>query len=435
MIFLVPTSPEVPPRHSPRLWQGLLVIFVLGLIYLGTEHVFDADLDYVESLQTIDPDIGLGTGNVNYELLDHYLSQRPLLKIAPSKGDWDLKRLLYANFIHEGPAHLLLNMIGVFAGMRICSTFIPFGCSLAIFILGGSLGLLVSMLLATEPSGFIPHLGSSAGLFALMGTYYVYNFKYRTRYFFWFPSRNGKINLKTSWFFFVDALLLEVILSLAQLFPTRVDSVDHIAHVVGFSSGVVLALLLRSIQRWPKFLQTRQEFLFWAHEIRPNLYGHVTDLAIEKWAEILEVNQYNDQVKFRLNSLVHRRLDELTDEQVELAFRFMSPTFIRLYPQQVAHVLRRILAADRRLPKSWLTATPYDSIIRLAKHLAYPPEEQGLLLNFVTQYRRSHPEGGDLERKLELLTQKLSGLVTSAARPTSKTVAADETTTPRYSLK
>jgi hypothetical protein len=42
-----------------------------------------------------------------------------------------------------------------------------------------------------------------------------------------------------------------------------------------------------------------------------------------------------------------------------------------------------------------------------------------VLLQFVSAYRRAHPEGGDLERKLELLTTKLSGLVAARRPPDS----------------
>ena len=244
----------------------------------------------------------------------------------------------------------------------------------------------------------------------MMGTYYIYNFRYRTRYFFWFPSRRGFINLKTSWFFFVDALLMEIVLSLAQLFPSHIDSVDHLAHVVGLSSGMLLALALRFFQRWPGFLQIRQEFLQWSREVTGETLAS-TGGQFGEWTRLLDINQYNDQVKLRLYALTRTRIAEMSDESLAQAFRYLSPTFIRLHPEPVSDMIRQVLGTGREIPETWLKATPYDSIIRLAKFLTSSGEDLSVLLSFVSSYRRTHPEGGDIERKLELLTRKLNGFV------------------------
>ena len=126
--------------HKPRLWQGLILIFFLGLVHLGTQRYFAEDLDFITRLENLPIETNLQTGEPDYTSLNKFLKQRPLLQIAPARGDWDLRRLFYANFLHEGTAHLLLNLIGVFAGIRICSTFIPFACTLAIFLFGGFSG-------------------------------------------------------------------------------------------------------------------------------------------------------------------------------------------------------------------------------------------------------------------------------------------------------
>lgn len=262
MILLVPVSPEVPEKHTPRIWPSLVFMLLFGLVFIRVQPIVDADSRFTDSLQDMVETDENGEARLRPEgqILLH---ERPLMAIAPARGDWSVEKLIYANFIHGGTTHLLLNWVGVFAGARLCTTFLPFLATFAIFILGGSLGLLASILCSSELSAYIPHVGASAGIFALMGTYYAFNFKFRTRYFFWFPNRHGNINLKTSWFFFVDVILMELLLSTAQLLPQRVDSVDHIAHVAGFASGLVLAFLLRLLERWPSFLQTRPEFLYW----------------------------------------------------------------------------------------------------------------------------------------------------------------------------
>lgn len=415
MILLVPTAPEVPKTRWPRLWPGLVLTLALAIVFLEVHHILQADVAYLNNLGPWVEQNAQGETVLTAEGHE-YLSKRPLLRIAPSKGDWDFLRLFYANFVHGGVPHLIFNLIGAFAGARLCATFIPFGLTMAIYVLCGSAGLYASLVFTSQLSEFIPHLGSSAGIFALMGAYYVYNFRYRTKYFFWFPSRRGMIALKTSWFFFLDVILLEIVLSAVQFFPGRLDVVDHVAHVVGFGTGVLLALVLRWAQRWPSFLQTRAEFLYWKNIIRPDGFDPVVTPFL-KWLELLAINAYNDQVKFRLCRILYTKSEMLSDDHVRSAFSYLSPTFIRLHTAIVASCLETLLSKGRKLPFEWLATTPYDSVIRLARALAKPEQNQDLVFNFVAEYRRAHPEGGDMERKLELLMRKLSGLMPpSAAR-------------------
>jgi membrane associated rhomboid family serine protease len=415
VILLVPITPEVPKQHVPDLWPALLLLLLLGTGFmLGLERTSN-DFEYVNSLKTfLVPDAD-GRAQLTPEA-QAFLKKRPLLVIAPAKGDWDFARLIYANFLHGSVPHLVLNWVGVFAGARICTTFIPFLCTFSIFILGGSLGLLTSMWLSTEASAFIPHIGASGGIFALMGTYYVYNFRFRTRYWFWLPSRHGTINLKTSWFFFVDVILLELILSTGQFLPERVDSVDHLAHVVGFASGVVLALGLRFFQRWPSFLQTRAEFLAWEKLTQPT-EEDMLQKAFRSWGELLLINPYNDQIKMHLCRLIAKHPKSFSALQLEDAFRYFSPTFVRLQTDAPAQAIAGLLSESISPPRSWLATIPYDSIIRLAQAMARSPENQVFLIELVAAYRRTHPEGGNTERKLELLMSKLASLQAANARP------------------
>jgi membrane associated rhomboid family serine protease len=413
MILLVPITPEVAQSKSAHLWPGLVLIIILCLGYLRSGDIVERDAQFVDDLYSVGGQTEGGITHLtarNY----HYLALRPLLKIAPAPRDWDYTRLFYANFLHGGLPHLLLNLIGAFAGARLLATFLPFLCTLSIFILGGSFGILVSLWLANPTSEYVPHVGASGGIFAMMGAYYVYNFRYRTKYFFWFPSREqGLIALKTSWFFFLDVILLELVLSAAQLFPSKADSVDHLAHVFGFGAGVFLALFLRFAQRWPMFLQTRAEFLYWS-KMKPPAVSHPIFTPFERWAELLQINPYNDQLKLKLFRLLYDHCERLSEKQIELAFTFISPTFIRLYPQEAAVFIKEVLSKGLRLPRRWLERSPYDSIIYLAKQMTYPPEEQYLLVKLVSQYHKSQPRSSEVDLKLEMLMSKLKVFMPAA---------------------
>src|SRR5688572_29947717 len=125
MILLVPISPEVPKYHRPKLWPSLLMVLAVAIAFFEVYPVLQKDTQYVESIESLLEEKTY-TQDELQKKADNYLRLRPLLKIAPSRGDWDIKRLIYANFIHGTPMHLLLNLVGVFAGVRICTTFIPF---------------------------------------------------------------------------------------------------------------------------------------------------------------------------------------------------------------------------------------------------------------------------------------------------------------------
>jgi len=205
MVLLIPITPEVPKQLRPQLWPSLILVLLILVGYLETRDIVNRDYTYVQQIQPIIAK-NLGKQNQVDQQSEDYLQKRPLLQITPSKASWDIKRLIIANFVHGSLLHLSLNIIGVFAGVRICTTFIPFILTLFIFIFGGSVGLFLSMFLGRDISPYVPHLGASAGIFALMGTYYIYNFQFRTKYFFWFPGKAKMIALTTSWFFFLDVL-------------------------------------------------------------------------------------------------------------------------------------------------------------------------------------------------------------------------------------
>lgn len=414
MILLVPITPEVPPRHRPRLWQGLILLLLLGSVFLIVQEILAEDAQYLASMPNAIETDPNGAPVLTAEG-QRYLAMRPLAKIAPTKSSWDLARLITANFVHGSVSHLILNLIGVFAGARLCSTFIPFAATFSIFLVGGSVGLLASIAFSREISPHIPHVGASGGIFALMGTYYIFNFLYRTRYFFWLPRKYGNLNLRTKTFFFIDVILLELILSISHFMPDRVDTIDHIAHVVGFGVGGALAVLLKFFEQWPWFLQSRAEYLYW--RVRPRAKNQsVIPFALHIWKSVLEINPYNDQVKIRMFQLVRQHDSELTDAEIASAIAHMSPTFIRLQTACVGQTLEHLMARGRPISNDWLARLPYDSLIRIAKWFTEPVERQAMLIQLLTSYRNVHPNSGDLSRKLELLSSRLETLIEEKRR-------------------
>lgn len=394
--------------HSNRLWPGLVLVLILMIGYFESNSYLENDVKFVEDLYSVGTDPNSPEPVLTREAYA-YLRLRPLLKVTPAPGDWDFRRILIANFVHGSSLHLILNLIGAFAGARICATFLPFLCTLSIFILGGSFGFLVSLLFSTS-GYYVPHVGASAGIFAMMGTYYVYNFRYRTRYFFISPSRRANtIALNTATFFFVDAILLELLLSAAQLVPQVSDGVDHLAHVFGFGAGMALAYALRFIQRWPNFLQTRGEFLIWVnYKNRKEEKFDTFFTPFNRWVELLEMNPYNDWVKEKLFRLLYNHCHRLNQKQLEKVFTLISPTYVRLHGEEASVFIREVLSKNITVPDAWFKRMPYDSIIQLAKHLSRPVEEQHLLLKLVAGYRKNHGNKPDTDRKLELLLGKLS---------------------------
>jgi len=407
MILLVPTSPEVPRFHRPTWGVSWIVALLLIVCYVQFYPTVQADQDYIDHFQGLKEDGFLKDSAAEAK----YLSERPLLSLTISPKSWSVERAIFSNFIHGGALHLILNLIGVIAGVRICTTFIPFLCTFSIFIVGGTLGLLSSIWITTPGVGdYVPHLGASAGLFALMGTYYVYNFRFRTSYFFWFPSKHGQISLKTSWFFFLDVILLELLLSTAQFLPSSFDGVDHIAHVGGFISGCFLALALRAFQRWPSMLQTRGEFLYWTTFLGEKLKRSGFDpvqATFVGWMELLKINFFNDQLKSKLARHLANHSASFSDEQIKAAMRFFGPTFIRLFPADMASLIQALNQNKQPLPLEWLKRIPYDNIIGISKILATSKENEGDILALVSSYQRAHQSNKRLSQRLEVLIKQM----------------------------
>lgn len=407
MILMVPISPEVPKFHKPTWGPSWILVVFLSFCYLWFLPTIQADQNYIESYQTLKESRVWETPEEERA----FLAKRPLLSFSIAPASWSVERALFSNFLHGGLLHLILNLIGIAAGVRICTTFMPFLCTLSIFLLGGSLGLLTSVWLNQQTVGdFVPHLGASGGLFALMGAYYIYNFRFRTTYFFWLPGRHGRVALKTSWFFFVDVLLLELLLSTGQFLPETFDGVDHLAHVGGFLSGCALALLLRTAQRWPAMLQTRGEFLYWSTFLSDKLKKSSGSPALSSYLgciELLKINFFNDQIKLKLTQHLTHHMKEFSQNDIDAAFHYFSPTFSRLYASSLANLIESLRAEQKEIPKKWLKKTPYDIVILLSKNLAEGEMGGDSVFFLISAFDKAQPAGKTNRSRIRLLVSQV----------------------------
>ena len=118
MILLVPYMPEVPKAYAPKLWQALTVVLILSITYVKASSTIVSDRQYIDAIVPLIQTNAQGQPLID-EKANNYIRLRPLLRISPSKGDWDFRRLFFANFLHGSSPHLILNLVGVFVGVGV----------------------------------------------------------------------------------------------------------------------------------------------------------------------------------------------------------------------------------------------------------------------------------------------------------------------------
>ena len=78
MILLVPTSPEVPKYHRPRLWPSLVMALAIGIAFLEVTPILNADTQYVESIDSLLAEKTVSEAQME-TTAERYLRMRPLL--------------------------------------------------------------------------------------------------------------------------------------------------------------------------------------------------------------------------------------------------------------------------------------------------------------------------------------------------------------------
>jgi hypothetical protein len=157
-------------------------------------------------------------------------------------------------------------------------------------------------------------------------------------------------------------------------------------------------------------LQTRGEFLYWTTFLGEKLKTSGFDpvqATFVGWMELLKINFFNDQLKSKLARHLANHSASFSDEQIKAAMRFFGPTFIRLFPADMASLIQALNQNKQSLPLEWLKRIPYDNIICISKILATSKENEGDILVLVSSYQRAHQSNKRLSQRLEVLIKQM----------------------------
>lgn len=193
-------SPVAPPpaQSAPSLRSGATVTYALmgvTIIVYGLQFLTQALLGY--DLPVI---FGIKTPN----LLDD--------------GEW--WRLITPMFLHGGIFHLGFNMYALYAMGPMLEHFYGHGRFLALYLLAGFTGNVLSLIMTPNPS-----LGASTAIFGLLAAQGV--FLYRNRQFFGASARAQLINIAV-------VALINFVIGLSP-------GIDNWGHLGGFLGGLVFA--------------------------------------------------------------------------------------------------------------------------------------------------------------------------------------------------
>jgi len=134
-------------------------------------------------------------------------------------------RLITANFLHGNFVHLFLNSMALHQVGGLVERLIGSPRFLVLYLIGGVAGAATS---AWFDVGVVS-LGASTSIFAVLGAFFVINFKYRGR----LPAG---IRQSVPWWLFI--------LGLSAALPLILPQIDAGAHIGGFVLGIGLMLVL-----------------------------------------------------------------------------------------------------------------------------------------------------------------------------------------------
>lgn len=211
------------------------------------------------------------------------------------------------------------------------------------------------------------------------------------------------MSLPTASFFFVDVILVELVLSTAQFLPNRWDNVDHFAHVFGFLSGMMVAFAFRTSQRWPGFIQTRAEYFLFKL-----LHRRSEALSMGDYFNLLELNSFNDPLKCRIiESLANKTAAFSSPEEWAAFFRFITPTFMRYHLPATLTLLKLALDNGTVIPRRWLQRLPYDLLIQIAYHMSETRPQRLTLLRLFCDFISANHDRPQITRRVERLVEQL----------------------------
>lgn len=158
-------------------------------------------------------------------MLHHGAMYEPLVV---ERGEY--YRLFTCMFLHFGVQHLLYNMLLLIFVGNMLEKAVGKVRYLMIYLGGGILGNLLSMVVAMRADSYAVSAGASGAIFAVVGALVFLAVKNRDR-----------ISQEEIW-----RLMIMAVLSLIEGFTQT--GTDSMAHLGGFLGGVVICLLLTAIQ-------------------------------------------------------------------------------------------------------------------------------------------------------------------------------------------
>lgn len=218
---LTPETPNPPDTARP------LAITAEMLAPVDQRVDFERGMSYVPPLSIVL--IAMCVGAYILELLfgattskDAMIRAGALWSDAVMQGQ--IWRLVSAMFLHASPDHLIGNCLVLYAlGM---ATEHAFGIAraLAIYLISGICGSLLSLALTIGPS-----VGASGAIFGLSGALIVFLYRYHTLFF----IRDKRVGI---------VLLVWAIYTVIVGFAT--PQVDNFAHIGGFIGGAIVGAIL-----------------------------------------------------------------------------------------------------------------------------------------------------------------------------------------------
>ena len=139
-------------------------------------------------------------------------------------ADGQYFRLVTANFLHGNFVHLFLNSVALHQVGGLVERMVGHSRYIVLYLIGGIAGAATS---AAWGVGLVS-LGASTSIFAVLGGFFVLNFRYRGR----LPAG---IKQSVPWWIFI--------LGLSAALPLVLPQIDAGAHIGGFVMGVVIMLV------------------------------------------------------------------------------------------------------------------------------------------------------------------------------------------------
>jgi membrane associated rhomboid family serine protease len=226
------------------------------------------------------------------------------------------RALLLAQFIHAGWFHLIGNFFVFFAFAVFLEQRIDVMSFLAIYFLGGTLGL-VAQLEVFADHNMLFLLGASANISAVMGAFYVFFFKRKMRFL-------GTLVFWNKIFVAPVSLMVPVLYLAADVTGLLggVSNVAHGAHLIGFLAGALIGYgLLKIDPMEPAYLYSTE------YDLHKKMQKEISLPAKVKVAD--QILAYNSDNVLVMNEVIKAILQEWQRTQclAEGSGRFLVSQF------------------------------------------------------------------------------------------------------------